>query len=129
LKHAIHRPLPLPLPTAAAASEEEERSASRSLETARGHREDWAPVAGVAALPIEAEPAAIIRREEDVGRSCTGRVDPDAACGVDRPVSSGGYFAGKVGARGNVEVRRDLKLRGEGEQGKMMTMIVLCQWR
>lgn len=46
-------------------------------------------------------------------------------------MSSGGYFAGKVGARGNVEMRREEKLRGEGEgeQGKMTTMIVLCQWR
>jgi len=55
-KHPIH--LSLPLLTAAS----EERSTSRSLETARGNREDWAPGAGVAARPIEAAPVAIIRR-------------------------------------------------------------------
>jgi hypothetical protein len=37
------------------------------------------------------------------GGDCTGRVDLDAACG---PASAGGYFAGKVGTRGNVQVRR-----------------------
>ena len=60
-KHAVHRPPPLP----AAASEE--LSARRSLATARGHREGWAPEAGLAARPIEPVPAAIIRRRGGCG--------------------------------------------------------------
>ena len=118
-KHAVHRPPPLP----AAASEE--LSASRSLATARGHREGWAPEAGLAARPIEPVPAAIIRRRGGCG-SRRGRLyrPRRPRCGVwNRRLlvwsllrREGGDPRERAGEEGQ-------KLRGE--QGKM-TMIVLC---
>lgn len=66
-KQPIHRAPPL----AAGAGE---RNARRRRATARGHRE-WAPWAGVAvARPIEAAPAAIIRRGGGEGRVGPGSV-------------------------------------------------------
>uniref|UniRef100_A0A0A9EV25 Uncharacterized protein n=1 Tax=Arundo donax TaxID=35708 RepID=A0A0A9EV25_ARUDO len=87
-KQPIHLPLPLLSAAGVVAP-----SPSRRLATARGHREDRAPGAGVAARPIEAAPAAIIRRP---GGGRGPRRRPRCGGAEWSNPTGGGYFAGKV---------------------------------